>query len=153
MLQVKQELRTEGSTLGLIRQFMHLHLNLEATDEELLTEDLILRDPTKNGSMNNGKGLIDGLKRKRYNNEEAPPCTSFRLHKRKGVPRQSPFYWSQGISVIENLWFTQWLLDDSEWHWKVFHFLLSWHKQIYAFYLWATSSAFCNKFKFKLHNF
>jgi len=94
MAQVKQVLGTEGSIAGHLRecQFLSLPLNLDEANEDQVPGDLILRDPATSGSMINGTRRVGCVKKKRKNNEEAPPCPLVRLHRRKGVPRRSPLY-------------------------------------------------------------
>ena len=91
---MKQVVRTEGSIAGHLREcrFLSLPLNLEETDEDQVPGDLILRDPATSGSMINGTRRVGCVKRKRKNNEEAPPCALVSLHRSKGVPRRSPLY-------------------------------------------------------------
>lgn len=91
---VKQVLKTKGSISGQLREceFLSLPLNLEEVDEEQLSGEPVLRGPTTSGSIVNGTRRVDCLKTKKKNKEEASPCASVSLHRRKGVPRRSPLY-------------------------------------------------------------
>lgn len=85
-------LKTEGNLVGHLRQFLPLPLNPKEADEELVPADLIHGDPATTGFMIKGAGCADSLKGKKKNNEKPSPSALIPMHRRKGVPKRSPFF-------------------------------------------------------------